>query len=234
MFQQHQGESLSEAWTRFKDLLQKVPHHGIDLWIQIQIFYDHINPITRRTIDQAASGKLRNKNDEESWVLLKDLALNDNESWNDPRDFAKPVKAISMPHDVPSTSDRRMLELEDQIKYLMRKPKSISTQPPPYQANVDEGEKNEQIIDKNMVELNNDVNNPVETSDETLRKATKESIREERKMAELPEPQPVSFYLNHKINEKINRGLIGNLRFNDSLLAMETKKIECKDYHSLL
>ncbi|GJR04321.1 zinc finger, CCHC-type containing protein [Tanacetum coccineum] len=30
MFQQHQGESLSEAWTRFKDLLQKVPHHRID------------------------------------------------------------------------------------------------------------------------------------------------------------------------------------------------------------
>nr|GEV71646.1 zinc finger, CCHC-type [Tanacetum cinerariifolium] len=27
MFQQHHGESLSEAWTRFKDLLQKVPHH---------------------------------------------------------------------------------------------------------------------------------------------------------------------------------------------------------------
>ncbi|GJY06963.1 MAK10-like protein [Tanacetum coccineum] len=35
MFQQHHGESLSEAWTRFKDLLQKVPHHGIDLWLQI-------------------------------------------------------------------------------------------------------------------------------------------------------------------------------------------------------
>ncbi|GJT80102.1 zinc finger, CCHC-type containing protein [Tanacetum coccineum] len=31
MFQQHQGESLFEAWTCFKDLLQKVPHHGIDL-----------------------------------------------------------------------------------------------------------------------------------------------------------------------------------------------------------
>ncbi|GJW03921.1 zinc finger, CCHC-type containing protein [Tanacetum coccineum] len=31
MFQQHHGESLSKAWTRFKDLLQKVPHHGIDL-----------------------------------------------------------------------------------------------------------------------------------------------------------------------------------------------------------
>nr|GEX75356.1 hypothetical protein [Tanacetum cinerariifolium] len=27
MFQQHQDESLSEAWTHFKDSLQKVPHH---------------------------------------------------------------------------------------------------------------------------------------------------------------------------------------------------------------
>ncbi|GJT53799.1 zinc finger, CCHC-type containing protein [Tanacetum coccineum] len=33
MFQQHHRESLSEAWTHFKDLLQKVPHHGIDLWL---------------------------------------------------------------------------------------------------------------------------------------------------------------------------------------------------------
>ncbi|GKC65965.1 zinc finger, CCHC-type containing protein [Tanacetum coccineum] len=35
MFQQHQGESLSETWTRFKDLLQKVTHHGIDLSLQV-------------------------------------------------------------------------------------------------------------------------------------------------------------------------------------------------------
>ncbi|GJU02276.1 hypothetical protein Tco_1112614 [Tanacetum coccineum] len=90
-------QSLSEAWTRFKDLLQKVPHHGIDLWLQVQIFYDHVNPVTRRTIDQSAGGKLHDLNAEESWELLEDLALYDNESWNDPRDFAKPVKAIALP-----------------------------------------------------------------------------------------------------------------------------------------
>ncbi|GKB93706.1 hypothetical protein Tco_0979843 [Tanacetum coccineum] len=100
MFQQHHGESLFEAWTRFKDLLQKVPHHGIDLWLQVQIFYDHVNPVTRRTIDQSAGGKLRDLNAEESWALLEDLALYDNESWNDPRDFAKPDKEIAFgPHD---------------------------------------------------------------------------------------------------------------------------------------
>nr|GEX78675.1 MAK10-like protein [Tanacetum cinerariifolium] len=84
MFQQHQGESLSKAWTRFKDLLQKVSHHGINLWLQVQIFYDHVNLATRRTIDQSDS-----------------------------------VKAISLPQDVPSTSDRRLIELENQVQHLM-------------------------------------------------------------------------------------------------------------------
>ncbi|GKB64862.1 hypothetical protein Tco_0921048 [Tanacetum coccineum] len=72
-----------------------------------------------RTIDQSAGGKLRDKNAEESWALIEDLALYDNESWNDPRDFAKPVKAISLPQDVPNTSDRRLIELENQVQRLM-------------------------------------------------------------------------------------------------------------------
>ncbi|GKB99946.1 MAK10-like protein, partial [Tanacetum coccineum] len=116
MFQQHHGESISEAWTRFKDLIQKFPHHGIDLWLQVQIFYDHVNPVTRRTIDQSAGGKLRDRNAKESWALLEDLALNDNKSWNDPRDFAKPVKAIALPQDVPITSDHHLIELENQVQ----------------------------------------------------------------------------------------------------------------------
>ncbi|GJV57620.1 hypothetical protein Tco_1458625 [Tanacetum coccineum] len=113
------GESLSEAWTCFKDLLQRVPHRGIDLWLQVQIFYDHVNPVTRRTIDQSAGGKLRDRNAKESWALLEGLALYDNESWNDPRDFAKLVKAIPLPQDVPSTSDRHLIELENQVQRLL-------------------------------------------------------------------------------------------------------------------
>ncbi|GKF49816.1 zinc finger, CCHC-type containing protein, partial [Tanacetum coccineum] len=73
MFQQHQRESLSEAWTHFKDLLQRVPHHGIDLWLQVQNFYNHVNPVTRRTIDQSAGGKLCDQNAKESLALLEDL-----------------------------------------------------------------------------------------------------------------------------------------------------------------
>ncbi|GJW72701.1 hypothetical protein Tco_0129618 [Tanacetum coccineum] len=47
------------------------------------------------------------------------LALYDNKSWNDPRDFAKPVKAIALPQDVPSKSDRRLIKLENQVQLLM-------------------------------------------------------------------------------------------------------------------
>ncbi|GJY05972.1 hypothetical protein Tco_0371912 [Tanacetum coccineum] len=252
MFQQHHGESLSEAWTHFKNLLQKVPHHGIDLWLKVQFFYDHvnpvirrmmryftfedledfhvtgahldkktyedyrtytkisqdnvlrrwetesqihhpspqcvrillpdsllilppkkgpqnpqrypdvtttswrifiegmdsfsrtyskstsswhrsfgsqvqvfmrpfINPITRRTIDQSASGKLLDLNAEESWALLEDLTLYDNKSWNDPKDFAKPVKAIALPQDVPNTSDRRLSKFKADFKQKQSK-----------------------------------------------------------------------------------------------------------------
>jgi hypothetical protein len=118
MFQQRQGETLYEAWTRFKDLLHKVPHH--DLWLQVQIFYYHIDLSTRRTIDQSAGGKLHDLSVEESWELIEDLALYDNESWNDPRDLNKTVKAISLPSNKYSTPDRRIMELEDQVKFLMK------------------------------------------------------------------------------------------------------------------
>ncbi|GJW84000.1 MAK10-like protein [Tanacetum coccineum] len=66
-----------------------------------------------RTIDQSAGSKLRDHNAEESWALLEDLALYDNESWNDPRDFDKPLKAMALPPDVSSTSDRRLIKLEN-------------------------------------------------------------------------------------------------------------------------
>nr|GEV67264.1 MAK10-like protein [Tanacetum cinerariifolium] len=86
---------------------------------QVQIFYDHVNDVTRRTYDQSAVGKLRDHNAEESWALLEDLALDDKKSWNNPRDFSKPVKAIALPQDVLSTSDRHLIELETQVQSLM-------------------------------------------------------------------------------------------------------------------
>ncbi|GJR29034.1 MAK10-like protein [Tanacetum coccineum] len=78
------------------------------------------NDILIRTIDQSASGKLHDRNAKESKVLFEDHALYDNESWNDRRYFAKPVKAIALPQDVLSISDRRLIELKNQVQCLMK------------------------------------------------------------------------------------------------------------------
>ncbi|GJT27777.1 MAK10-like protein [Tanacetum coccineum] len=110
MFQQHQGESLSEARTCFKDLLQKCE------------------------IDHAAGGKIRNKNPDESWEIIENLAFYDHEGWNDAKEFVKPVKAISTPQPTSKMPDRRLLKLEGQINFLLKgsrpTPKPSSTHVP--------------------------------------------------------------------------------------------------------
>ncbi|GJV10949.1 hypothetical protein Tco_1352490 [Tanacetum coccineum] len=85
--------------------------------------------------NHSAGGKLRDKSAKESWELIEDLALYDNKSWNDQRDIAKPVKTISLPQDVPSTSDRRLVELENQVQCLMEA--HLAPKPSVYQAFVD-------------------------------------------------------------------------------------------------
>ncbi|GJZ30262.1 hypothetical protein Tco_0575309 [Tanacetum coccineum] len=63
---------------------------------------------------------------EDELVLLASLIANlkldvdkSDKVWNGPRDFPEPVKAISLPQDVPSTSDRRLIELENQVQRFM-------------------------------------------------------------------------------------------------------------------
>ncbi|GKC99606.1 MAK10-like protein, partial [Tanacetum coccineum] len=92
MYQQHHGESLSKAWTRFKDLLQKSLIMASTFGSKFKFFMTMSIP--------SQDEPLTNR-------------------WNDPRDFAKPVKAIALPQDVPSTFDRRLIELKNQVQRLM-------------------------------------------------------------------------------------------------------------------
>ncbi|GJZ31249.1 zinc finger, CCHC-type containing protein [Tanacetum coccineum] len=110
MFQQHQGESLYDAWNRFKDLLRKVPHHGLDLWLQVQIFYDHVNHTTQMAIDDAADGRLRKLRPEEAWKTIEDLAQYEEEEWNKPES----------PDYIDATLEQELESMECRVKSLMR------------------------------------------------------------------------------------------------------------------
>ncbi|GKC42511.1 hypothetical protein Tco_1060233 [Tanacetum coccineum] len=102
-----------------KDFLNSWTHLTLMVKTGKECTCDHVNSVTRLTIDQSTDGKLYDLNAEESWALLDDLALYDNESWNDLRDFSKPVKTIVLPQDFSSTSDHHLIELENQVPCLM-------------------------------------------------------------------------------------------------------------------
>ncbi|GKF07884.1 hypothetical protein Tco_0042108, partial [Tanacetum coccineum] len=74
-------------------------------------------------IDRVAGGKIRDKNVDESWEIIENLAHYDHEDWNYSKDSIKLVKAISTPSSTSKTPDRRLLELEDHINFLLKGPR---------------------------------------------------------------------------------------------------------------
>ncbi|GJZ55689.1 hypothetical protein Tco_0610882 [Tanacetum coccineum] len=91
-------------------MLQKVPHHGLDLWLQVQIFYDHVNHTTQMAIDDAAGGRLRKLRPEEAWKTNEDLAQYEEEEWNKPES----------PDYIDATLEQELESVEYQVVSLMR------------------------------------------------------------------------------------------------------------------
>ncbi|GJT91103.1 reverse transcriptase domain-containing protein [Tanacetum coccineum] len=52
-FQQRFGETFSEAWDRFKDLLNKCPHYGFSPLHQIDTFYNSLNQSDQDSLNSA-------------------------------------------------------------------------------------------------------------------------------------------------------------------------------------
>ncbi|XP_031275462.1 uncharacterized protein LOC116133938 [Pistacia vera] len=75
-FMQVDGESLYEAWERYKELLRKCPHHGLPIWLQVQTFYNGLIPANRSIIDAASGGTIMKKTPEAAYELLDEMASN--------------------------------------------------------------------------------------------------------------------------------------------------------------
>jgi len=75
-FTQKDGESLYDAWERFKEMFSLCPHHGLEKWLIIHTFYNGLTYMTRITVDAAAAGALMNKDFTITYALIEDMALN--------------------------------------------------------------------------------------------------------------------------------------------------------------
>ena len=75
-FLQQDQESLYEAWERFKEFLRKCPHHGLPLWMQVQMFYNSLLPNTQIMVDAASERAFFNKTPEDGYELIEVMASN--------------------------------------------------------------------------------------------------------------------------------------------------------------
>ncbi|XP_062103005.1 uncharacterized protein LOC133814000 [Humulus lupulus] len=96
-FSQLEGESLYDAWERFKDLIRKCPHHGIEKWMLVHNFYNGLCGITRTIIDAAAGGAFMSKSANEAYELLEEMATN-NHKW--PSERAGSNKKVAGVHEL--------------------------------------------------------------------------------------------------------------------------------------
>ncbi|KAG8486098.1 hypothetical protein CXB51_019412 [Gossypium anomalum] len=104
--------TLYDAWERYKDLLRRCPYHGLPLWLQVQTFYNGVNPSTRQMIDAAVGGTINNKTPEEASEYIEEMSLN-NYQWQVIR--TKPTKIAGV-YNVNSVT-----MLSNQVKLLNKK-----------------------------------------------------------------------------------------------------------------
>ncbi|GJV08038.1 MAK10-like protein [Tanacetum coccineum] len=194
MFQQHHEESLFEAWTCFKDLLQKVPHHGIDHWLQIQIFYDHVSFHLKCEIDCASGPSPQPRALDTTFEARV-------------RDYmAAHTERMLLKEPTTSRTPEKVLIREEAKFPITKNVNSISIARNEDEENnkTDETPDNTKMPTKTEIPVrkakamngaeNGTRNEPLKTP-------------ENDEVVEAPGSQPVAYYLKHKINEKLIKGL---------------------------
>ncbi|GJR96469.1 reverse transcriptase domain-containing protein [Tanacetum coccineum] len=63
--------SFSEAWERFKDLLNKCPHHGFSPFHQIDTLYNGLNQSDQDSLNSAAGRNLLTRNTQEALTIIE-------------------------------------------------------------------------------------------------------------------------------------------------------------------
>ncbi|KAG7619715.1 hypothetical protein ISN44_As04g006720 [Arabidopsis suecica] len=71
------GESFCEAWERFKGYTNQCPHHGFTKASLLSTLYRGVLPRIRMLLDTASNENFQNKDVEEGWELVENLAQSD-------------------------------------------------------------------------------------------------------------------------------------------------------------
>ncbi|CAM8922800.1 unnamed protein product [Rhodiola kirilowii] len=83
-FRSIDGETLYDAWERYKELTRMCPHHNLEQWQIIDTFYQGIDQGMRTLINQAAGGGLNQVPLEDTYEIIE-RAAQDYHLWTSDR-----------------------------------------------------------------------------------------------------------------------------------------------------
>nr|KYP31825.1 hypothetical protein KK1_047671 [Cajanus cajan] len=76
-FAQGANEPLCEAWERYKSLLRRCPNHGFEVDLQVQTFYNGLQPQTKMILDASFGGSVMFRTAEEAITIIESMASTD-------------------------------------------------------------------------------------------------------------------------------------------------------------
>ncbi|KAJ9546347.1 hypothetical protein OSB04_018890 [Centaurea solstitialis] len=123
-FQQQDGETISEAWERFKHLLNSCPSHELNKSEQVQTFYSGLAYSSRATLDSSAGGVFMYKTPTEGYKLLEDMLIH-NIDWRTDKRLQIPRMAGKIstdfdPSDELAAMKNQQVRFERKIEELIK------------------------------------------------------------------------------------------------------------------
>ncbi|XBJ24325.1 hypothetical protein VPH35_002235 [Triticum aestivum] len=92
-FVQREGESLYDAWERYKALFRRCPNHGLERWLELQLFYRGLASDTRSYVDMTAGGAITNKTLDDAFLLIENIAFHQLQ-WYNEKPTSSPVACL--------------------------------------------------------------------------------------------------------------------------------------------
>ncbi|XP_022007280.1 hrp65 protein-like [Helianthus annuus] len=108
-FRQLSGEPLHEAFTRYKELMRKCPHHQIEKWELVKCFVRGLDDNTWNRLESTSNGTLLSNHEDDDWEFLERMSKRSKEKESADRAKKHPISR-SLPN----------LDTKDRITTLER------------------------------------------------------------------------------------------------------------------
>ncbi|XP_022020031.2 uncharacterized protein LOC110920103 [Helianthus annuus] len=114
-FRQLSGELLHEAFTRFKEMMRRCPHHQIEKWELVKCFVRGLDDTTWNRLESTSNGTLLSNHEDDDWEFLERMSKRSKEKESADRAKKHPISR-SLPDldskDRISTLEREMARMK--------------------------------------------------------------------------------------------------------------------------